>query len=39
LREALTAALAAAGGNLSDAARRLGVARSTVYRMLGRLKT
>jgi transcriptional regulator of acetoin/glycerol metabolism len=39
LREALSAALAAAGGNLSDAARRLGVARSTVYRMLGRLKT
>jgi sigma-54 dependent transcriptional regulator, acetoin dehydrogenase operon transcriptional activator AcoR len=37
LRDALRDALAASGGNLSEAARRLGVARSTVYRMIGRL--
>ncbi|WNG18316.1 sigma-54-dependent Fis family transcriptional regulator [Cystobacter fuscus] len=33
---ALREAMAAANGNLSEAARRLGVARSTLYRMLGR---
>jgi len=33
---ALRDAMAAANGNLSEAARRLGVARSTLYRMLGR---
>lgn len=33
---ALKEAMAAANGNLSEAARRLGVARSTLYRMLGR---
>ncbi|MDC0713898.1 sigma-54-dependent Fis family transcriptional regulator [Stigmatella sp. ncwal1] len=33
---ALKDAMAAANGNLSEAARRLGVARSTLYRMLGR---
>ncbi|MFT3699478.1 MAG: sigma-54-dependent Fis family transcriptional regulator [Kofleriaceae bacterium] len=32
-REALVRALAAAGGNVSEAARALGVARSTVHRM------
>ncbi len=35
-REALLRALEQSRGNLSDAARRLGVARSTLYRMLGR---
>jgi transcriptional regulator of acetoin/glycerol metabolism len=34
--EALDRALAASGGNMSDAARRLGVARSTLYRMMKR---
>ncbi len=34
--DALEAALAAAHGNLSDAARRLGVSRSTLYRMMQR---
>jgi transcriptional regulator of acetoin/glycerol metabolism len=34
--QALREALDAAGGNMSDAARRLGVARSTLYRMLER---
>jgi len=33
---ALREAMAAANGNLSEAARRLGVARSTLYRMLCR---
>ncbi|WNG56714.1 helix-turn-helix domain-containing protein [Archangium gephyra] len=33
---ALREAMAAANGNLSEAARRLGVARSTLYRMLSR---
>jgi transcriptional regulator of acetoin/glycerol metabolism len=35
-REALLAALERSRGNLSVAARELGVARSTLYRMLGR---
>lgn len=33
-RAAVSHALAAAGGNLADAARRLGIARSTLYRKL-----
>ncbi|MCW5802475.1 MAG: sigma 54-interacting transcriptional regulator, partial [Deltaproteobacteria bacterium] len=37
-REALRRALVEAGGNLSVAARKLGVARSTLYRMLRRHK-
>jgi transcriptional regulator with PAS, ATPase and Fis domain len=35
-RDAFERALAAAGGNLSDAARRLGVARTTLYRLMQR---
>ncbi|MGN6109948.1 MAG: sigma-54-dependent Fis family transcriptional regulator [Kofleriaceae bacterium] len=35
-RDALQRALQAAGGNLSEAARTLGVARSTLYRMMRR---
>jgi transcriptional regulator of acetoin/glycerol metabolism len=35
-RAALTRALDQSGGNLSEAARALGVARSTLYRMMGR---
>ena len=35
-RGALLRALGQGHGNLSDAARSLGVARSTLYRMLGR---
>ncbi len=35
LRAAATEALHASGGNYSEAARRLGVARSTLYRMVG----
>jgi len=35
-RTALLNALDQSGGNLSDAARLLGVARSTLYRMLAR---
>jgi len=31
----MLAALQACGGNVSDAARRLGVSRSTLYRRLG----
>ncbi|MFT3768050.1 MAG: sigma 54-interacting transcriptional regulator [Minicystis sp.] len=34
LRDAVNEALRATGGNLSEAARRLGVARSTLYRMM-----
>jgi len=34
-RDAMLAALQACGGNVSDAARRLGVSRSTLYRRLG----
>ena len=34
LRDAVAEALRATGGNLSEAARRLGVARSTLYRMM-----
>lgn len=34
--KATTRALEAAGGNLSAAARRLGVSRSTLYRLLER---
>ena len=34
LREAAEEAVRAAGGNISDAARKLGVARDTLYRML-----
>ncbi|MFO0660105.1 MAG: sigma-54-dependent Fis family transcriptional regulator [Polyangiaceae bacterium] len=36
LREAMLEAVDAARGNLSEAARKLGVARSTLYRALGR---
>jgi transcriptional regulator of acetoin/glycerol metabolism len=36
LREAAAEALRAAGGNVSAAARRLGVARDTLYRLLRR---
>jgi transcriptional regulator of acetoin/glycerol metabolism len=35
LREAAADALRAAGGNFTEAARRLGIARSTLYRMMG----
>ena len=35
-RDAVREALEGARGNLSEAARRLGVARSTLYRMLDR---
>jgi len=35
-RSALLAALSASGSNLSEAARRLGIARSTLYRMMAR---
>ena len=35
-REAVEQALAACGGNLSEAARRLGVSRNTLYRKLGK---
>lgn len=33
---AMRAALADAGGNVAQAARRLGISRSTLYRRLGR---
>ena len=36
LREAVDEALRESSGNLSEAARRLGVARSTVYRLMGK---
>jgi transcriptional regulator of acetoin/glycerol metabolism len=36
-REAIDQALAAANGNISQAARRLGISRNTLYRKLGRL--
>ncbi len=35
LRSAAADTLRAAGGNFSEAARRLGIARSTLYRMMG----
>jgi len=36
-REAIDQALAASNGNISQAARRLGISRNTLYRKLGRL--
>jgi transcriptional regulator of acetoin/glycerol metabolism len=36
LRDAASETLRATGGNVSEAARRLGVARDTLYRMLRR---
>lgn len=36
-REAIDHALAAADGNISEAARRLGISRNTLYRKLGRM--